>query len=229
MLGVHEYASSHADRVPLATVPHASLPPDERLSWYVELLPYLEQEALYRRVDLQVGWAKNRAVLEVPLKGLQCLDWVTNPAPSSRTQYIGMGGLGRDAAALAEDDRHAGVIGYNRRTFLTKIPDLDGNTMLVLESTRENGLWFQGGAATVRGLDVEDRPYLGTGRAFGGTHFNENTLFRRAHSIACNAAMVDGSVRFLLESVSAETLEAAATMAGGEPPRHRLVVISSRP
>lgn len=218
MLGVHNYASNHADRVPLATVPHGNLPPEERLSWYVALLPYLEQDALYRRVSLGEGWAKNRAVLDVPLKGLQCLDWVTTPAPSSLTQYMGVGGLGRDAAALAEDDPHAGLLGYDRRTFLTKVPDLSGNTMLVLESTRENGPWFQGGAATVRGLEAEDRPYLGTGRAFGGTHFNENTLFRRAHAIGCNAAMFDGSVRFLLESVSAETLEAAATIAGGEPP-----------
>jgi prepilin-type processing-associated H-X9-DG protein len=90
------------------------------------------------------------------------------------------------------------------------------NTLLILESARDNGPWARGGPATLRGLDSADRPYLGTGRPFGGTHFAENILFKRGRSIGCNAAMADGSVRFLKEAIAPQVLEALATMAGGE-------------
>jgi hypothetical protein len=65
-------------------------------------------------------------------------------------------------------------------------------------------------------LGLGHRPYLGTGRPFGGTHFAENGLFRRGASVGCNAAMADGSVWFLHEALAPHVLEALATMAGGE-------------
>jgi hypothetical protein len=65
-------------------------------------------------------------------------------------------------------------------------------------------------------LDSSDRPYLGSGRPFGGTRFAENTLFSKGKSIGCNAALADGSVRFLSESIACEVLDALSTIAGGE-------------
>jgi prepilin-type processing-associated H-X9-DG protein len=88
--------------------------------------------------------------------------------------------------------------------------------LMVLETARDTGPWAQGGLTTVRGLDPEDKPYLGAGRPFGGTHFTENSLFKRGHSLGCNALMMDGSVRFIADTTSPEVLEALATIAGGE-------------
>ncbi len=42
-------------------------------------------------------------------------------------------------------------------------------------------------------------------------------MFSRGASIGCNAALADGSVRFLNNSVAPDVLEALATAAGGEP------------
>jgi hypothetical protein len=112
--------------------------------------------------------------------------------------------------------RDAGVFGYDRRTPLRRITDGTSCTLLILESARDNGPWGQGGRSTVRGLDPSERPYLGTGRPFGGTHFAENTIFGRGKSIGCNAALADGSDRFLGEGISSHVLEALATIAGGE-------------
>jgi prepilin-type processing-associated H-X9-DG protein len=54
------------------------------------------------------------------------------------------------------------------------------------------------------------------GRQFGGTHFAENTMFKHGESTGCNAALADGSVRFLQNKIAPQVLEALATMAGGE-------------
>jgi prepilin-type processing-associated H-X9-DG protein len=138
------------------------------------------------------------------------------PEPACLTPYVGVAGVGTDAPSLPAGHRNAGVFGYDRRTALADVKDGTSNTLLILESARDNGPWARGGPATLRGLDRTDSPYLGTGRPFGGTHFAENILFWRGRSTGCNAAMADGSVRFLQEAIAPRVLEALATIAGGE-------------
>ena len=151
---------------------------------------------------------------------MHCPDWGREvpPNPPYLTAYVGVAGVGADAADLPPDDRRAGAFGHDRRTALADFRDGTSNTLLVLESARDNGPWARGGPATLRGLSPAERPYLGAGRPFGGTHFAENTLFRRGGPVGCHAALADGSVRFLRAAVSAETLEALATVAGGDAP-----------
>jgi Protein of unknown function (DUF1559) len=186
----------------------------------VDLLPYLEEEAVYRRFNRQAAWddPANTPAVETPLRLLQCPDWgrEATPDPAWLTAYVGVAGLGADAAELPAGDPRSGVFGYDRRMAPADITDGTAATLLVLESARDNGAWSQGGQATVRGLDPAEQPYLGVGRQFGGTHFTENNLFRRGRSIGCNAAMADGSVRFLDEGIAPQVLQALVTAAGGE-------------
>ena len=42
--------------------------------------------------------------------------------------------------------------------------------MMVIETTRDNGPWAQGGSATVRGIDPEADPLIGAGGAYGLIH-----------------------------------------------------------
>jgi hypothetical protein len=196
------------------------LPPDQRLSWFVPLLPFLEQDALYRRLDPGAGWdaAANGPAVQAPLRVVRCADWEGEvpAAETSHTPYLGVAGVGADAPTLPAGAPGAGAFGYDRRTALRDVTDGTSATVLVLESARENGPWAQGGPPTVRGVDPEERPYLGTGRPFGGTHFAENASPKRGQSVGCQALMLDGSVRFLREAVAPEVLEAMATVAGGE-------------
>jgi Protein of unknown function (DUF1559) len=227
-LGLHNYADAHRDApssqgfqtcFPAGTVAHPDLPPEQRLSWFVELLPYLEQNDLARRLDRGAGWAdsRNAAVIHTPVKVLRCADWAGELLPAEHlTPYLGAAGLGADAANLPATDRRAGVFGHNRRTALTEVTDGTSNTLLVLESARDNGPWARGGPSTVRGLDPTDRPHLGVGRPFGGTHFAEKGWSRREQAIGCQAALADGSCRFLTNDVSPQVLEALVTVAGGE-------------
>jgi hypothetical protein len=41
---------------PSGTWRNSSLPPAARLSWYVPLLPYIEENDLYQRIDKNFGW-----------------------------------------------------------------------------------------------------------------------------------------------------------------------------
>ena|SRR5437899_5074235 len=99
---------------------------------------------------------------------------------------------------------------------LASVQDGLANTLLILKSARDNGPRACGGPATVRGLDPSEKPYLGSSRSFGGTHFAENSLFGRGKSVGCNAALADGSVRFVRETIALEVLEGLATISGGE-------------
>lgn len=228
-LGLHNYADTYtpgqsADgqthELPAGTVANPALPPERRLSWFVEVLPFVEQGKLYQSLDRRKGWDDpvNEPAVRIPLKMLCCPDWgrEAEPEPPYLTAYLGVAGLGMDAATLPAGDRNVGVFGYDRRTSLAAIKDGTSRTLLVLESARDNGEWARGGPSTVRGLASDEQPYLGTGRPFGGTHFAENSIFGRGKSLGCNAALADGSVRFLTESVSPPVLEALVTIAGGE-------------
>lgn len=228
-LGLHRYADTHPQgqtpeaklpSLPSGTVPNTALPPDQRLSWIIEVLPFIEEDALYRCIDRAGRWdaAVHAPAVQESLNAFRCPDWVRESAPelACLTPYLGVAGLGADAPSLLAGDHRAGVFGYDRRTALAQVADGEATTLLILESARANGPWAQGGPSTVRGLDSTDRPHLGTGRPFGGTHFAENGLFRRGASVGCNAAMADGSVRFLHEAIAPHVLESLATMAGGE-------------
>ena len=77
--------------------------------------------------------------------------------------------------------------------------------MILIETAQGQAPWSAGGPSSVRGVDPAARPYLGPGRPFGGYHPG-----------GANAAMADGSVRFVRDSVDPRAFEALSTIAGGE-------------
>jgi hypothetical protein len=130
------------------------------------------------------------------------------------THYVGIAGVGAHAADLPANDPRAGFFGYSRTIKLQDITDGTSYTLVAIETASDNGPWAAGGAATVRGLDPANQPYIGNGRQFGLIHFAGTILVRP--SAGANAALADGSVRFLSASISAPTLEALATFGGGD-------------
>jgi hypothetical protein len=219
-LGLHNYAATFRV-MPPGTLYCPGSSPEQRLSWLVDILPYLEREDLYHQFDCKEGWEApaNVAPGKAAVRTLQCPDWSREAGPDQGclTAYVGVAGLGADAATLPANDPRAGLFGYDRCADLRAVKDGASNTLLILESARDNGPWSRGGPATVRGLDTADQPYVGVGRPFGGTHFAENTMFGRGKSVGCQGAMADGSIRFLPDGIDPKVLEALVTAAGGEP------------
>ena len=138
---------------------------------------------------------------------LQCPAHPKRPAPAGpgETDYVGIAGLGVDAATLPAGHPRAGVFGDDRPVRLADIKDRAGQTMMVAETARANGPWTAGGFPTMRGLDPARQPYLGRGQQFGGTHDGGASIL-----------FADGSVRFLRQTVEPRSFEALSTIAGGE-------------
>jgi prepilin-type N-terminal cleavage/methylation domain-containing protein len=222
VLGLHNYAGA-CSYLPPGTVVNPSLVPQDRLSWVVPLLPYLEQQSLYERIDRKSGWESegNRAPGSTTLYPLLCPAY-PKPEKSAEwprvTTYIGIAGVGPEAAALAPDDPRCGVFGCDRCIGLKDVADGTSSTVAIVESYKDNGPWAAGGAATVRGLDPARQPYIAEGGPFGTTHRNPTTWQMSRLPTLATAAMLDGSVRAFSTSMNPHTFEALATIAGKDTP-----------
>ena len=178
--------------------------PDERLSWMVALLPFLEQDNLASQFDENKGYAGNLSAAQTRVATFLCTAG-KEPAPAAATHYVAMAGLGPDAASRPAGAPGNGFMGHDRLTSLASITDGTSNTIALMETRAGLGPWARGGASTVRAFDPADLPVHGDGRPFGG------------HSGVMPAAMADGSVRSVRPTVDPQRLAAAITIAGRDP------------
>jgi hypothetical protein len=208
-------------RFPSATVSEKSLPPERRFSWLVEILPFVEA-APRPPIDKTKPWdaEENRPRWFHAKKGDHEWEaywgdhplWLcpSNPnqaAPGtpSLTHYVGIAGLGRDAASRPANSPGIGFFGYDRALHHEDFKKGLSETLMVVETRLDNGPWTAGGYPTVRGLDPDGPPYLGKGGQFGGMHrTGVNTLF------------ADASVRYLSEDTSPRVFAGMALVAGGD-------------
>ncbi len=217
MLGAHSYADNHSTTSQSAERPTATdslLPtgcfgpgksPDERLSWAAALLPHLEQDDLFKKLDVEKGYAANLTAIQAPVKTFLCAGSQESSTNPTLTNYVALSGIGLGAAEQPAGTAGNGFMGYDRRTSFAMIKDGTSNTIALIETRAGLGPWARGGPSTVRGFDPADAPPVGDGRPFG------------EHGGGANVAMADGSVRFVSGKVAPHNLAAAITIAGGEP------------
>jgi prepilin-type processing-associated H-X9-DG protein len=191
---------------PPGTLANPSLPPEQRLSWEVILLPHLGREPLQNQFDLAQGWQAetNHNAVCTLVPSFLCPS-VYRPVPAdqpAQNNYIGMAGFGIDAPKLPQTDPQAGFFRYDDATKVGSLQRGLSYTMTISETTSNIGPWAAGGPSTVRGLDAEAEPYIGRGRQFGG-----------AHPDGANTSFADGSVRFLKWKMSPKSFQAMVTLA----------------
>lgn len=217
MLGLHNYSDTVGKPVPIPaadganTTTQGAFPPgcfgpgavpEERLSWIVALLPYLEQDALSKQFDAGKGYAGNLTPAQTRIKTFLCASGLEDGAI---TYYVAMSGPAPAAATWPAGAPNVGFQGYDRLTAPGLIKDGTSNTIALMETRSKLGPWARGGESNVRGFDPTDLPWYGDGRPFGG------------HTGGINVGMADGSVRFLNAKIAPNNLTAAITIAGGEP------------
>ena len=231
-VALHNYHDTKG-RLPSGTKPADVLAPEQRLSWQFELVPYIEawMDPAWQRAHKSSRWdiEENRQVVSMPIRIYLCPSNANQATPGSPglAHYVGVAGVGEDAALLPRDDARAGVFGYENcpgqhswASMGVRMEDIkDGltSTMMVVETTWQNGPWAAGGPATVRGLDPERQPYLGENCQFGGLHraaAAESSWF--SHPQVTNILFADASVRFVTSAIEPRIFEAMATIAGGE-------------
>lgn len=201
-IALHNYHDTYAS-FPAGTVPNEKLKVDERLSWYVSILPFLDQSPLYDRIDQEEAWDEgdNEDWTSLVIPSL------VNPQVSDPkqgvTHYVGIAGIGKDAPTLPVTSTKAGAFGYNRKLRFRDVQDGTSNTVGVSEASKNYSSWGQGGTATIRSLTK--KPYIngpdGIGSPFPG---------------GANMMLLDGSVRFVSENIDPSVMEALVTIRGGE-------------
>ena len=181
------------------------MPPETRLSWIAELLPYLGHADW--NVNRAYDWnnANNQPVTRRPLAEVinPALGPAMSPSGYPVTHYVGVAGVGKDAAQLPADDARAGVFGYGRQTRQQDLKRGGTNTIAVLGVQDQCGPWAQGGRATVRPLTQQ--PYVNGPDGFGS-----------GQADGMVAGMADGSVRFLSKNIDPHVMEQLATVRSGE-------------
>ena len=233
-LGLQNYYGTY-ERFPSATIPNESLPCGERLSYLVELIPFLE--SFHLNLDKNKGWQdvenldskgpkrddNDRAIgpLDPPAGLLMFRCPADGKAPSEGrtnwTDYVGLSGVGPNAAVASLGSPGIGFFGCERQIKLEDIKDGSANTLAIMETNWKNGPWTAGGFSTVRSLNFEDAPYVGSGRAFGSGHRRGAYWWSpNASVVFTQAVFADGSVRALTAEISPEVLEALATISGAE-------------
>ena len=181
------------------------LPPETRLSWIAELLPYLGHADWHVEPGYDWNGSQNQPVAKRPLA--EVVNPIFGPAASPSgypvTHYVGVAGIGDDAAKLPAGDAKAGIFGYGRQTQQQDLVRGGANTIALLGVEDQCGPWAQGGRATVRPLTRQ--PYVNGPDGFGS-----------GQADGMMAGMADGSVRFLSKDVDPHVIEQLSTIRGGD-------------
>ena len=213
--------------------------------WGVALLPYLEQDNLYRRIDFtrDIADPANAFARVQKLSVFRC---PSDPAPRDTFAVVGAGGSAICDVAFANyvgvagtfevtayPDTGTGVLFRNSRVGVADITDGTSNTVMAGErASKQSPMTTWVGAVTGASVppslnptyDSEGPPVLcltNTGTAAerrvpGNPHEHVEDLNSR-HSAGINILLADGSVRMVLNSIRPAAWEALGTRAAGEP------------
>ncbi len=205
-IGLHNYHDVNG-RLPQGTHPNEKLKPNKRISWVASFLPYLDEQALSDAIDFDESW-DDKANEMAASKQVRLLLHPSNPRTrdgdgNGVTHYVGIAGLGKDAAKLPVTNKRAGMFGFDRKTTFRDVTDGNSNTLMISEASKDFGPWISGGNATLRSLTK--KPYINGPDGIGGPSPG-----------GCQVLFGDGRVRFISEHIDPELFEGMSTIAGGE-------------
>jgi prepilin-type N-terminal cleavage/methylation domain-containing protein/prepilin-type processing-associated H-X9-DG protein len=242
-LACHQYHDTHRSFPPgyMASVPHPDTTPG--WGWAAFLLPYLEQENLYRQIDFRQPVEKSSAVRtllpiflcpsdspppdEFPLTDATFTQLCTSAASSYAAT------VGQDASEV-DGPTGDGVFYRNSKTRIADIPDGTSQTVLLGDRawSQTNGIWAgaPNGAICRPGQANVWPNATGSAQALILVHNNWINIttdadgglddFSSSHPGGVNLLFGDGSVHFL-RSITSDGPErrafwALGTRAGGE-------------
>lgn len=165
-------------------------------SWVSQLLPYLDQEALFHQIDFEQPWNaevnRNSFETEIPTLQIPGMESVYDNGKSNEENARGY-----QPAHYAANGR---ILNVNSSMVIEDISDGVSNTLLAGEIKTSIKPWGDPRNFRDPALGINKSSHGFGGPFTGGTHF----LF------------ADGSVRFITEKIDPAVLNALSTPAGSE-------------
>lgn len=196
------------------------------LSWGAELLPHLEQPALYDRLDPAVPYtdANNEAAGATLVATYVCPSDPDGALPKrsvdasffstaryARTSYGAVQGERGLRAPGATNSPERGSMIYAAEISLREITDGSSRTLLIGEApTGVHSIWI-----SVRNLFDQSAP-INTRDAGSASFVDFGQELSSFHPGGAHGLLADGSVRFLPESTDDALLAALCSRAGGD-------------
>jgi hypothetical protein len=221
---LHRDARTDDRRLP-GTTQGLPYQPEQRVSFFAELTKYMDNRThIYRKLDQNQAWYQKGGNLELAETWIPELlvpdypqsawratsDLIADGRSVGATNYVGVAGLGLDAARLnpknADDAKKAGMTGYDFGSKPDDVKDGLSNTMYLIQvPPTYQRPWMAGGGATLQGVNDKGndpaRPFL---------------VKKADGSRGTMVLMGDGSVRSIKEGVDPAVFRGMATRAGGE-------------
>jgi hypothetical protein len=187
-LAIHNYIASHGSFPPAYTADKAGKP---LLSWRVLILPYIEQDALYKEFHLDEAWDSphNKVLIARMPPTYRCPSESSDLASQGKTRYVTPRGK-------------ATIFPGIQTVKLRDVTDGTSNTIMVIETGDANAVVW------TKPDDWEVDPEPNTAGVF-----SNHTGVRGSGS---DIGFADGSVRFLGEKIKPATLRALLSRNGGE-------------
>lgn len=227
-LAVHSYEFHFETLPPGVTNPTGPIrnePQGLHISWITRILPYLEENALYKHFDFSAGaYAPvNAKVRAAEVASLQCPsepdEFLNEGQTIAQTSYVG---CHNDVEAPINTDNN-GLLFLNSKIRYSEIEDGSSKTILLSEtllSPDELG-WVSGTRATLRNTGTQPNAGVDTdSNKPAAKDKTINTLavggFSSRHPGVINVALADGSVRAISDQIDMELFRQLGNRADGQ-------------
>ena len=205
-IGLHNYHDALRAFPPGGIEPRSPLNPRGRqLAWSVFLLPFIEQQPLFERIDTGRAFdASENAVAAAKILSI----YICPSVPEGKQLQSGRGPC-RYGGIYGEritgpNSPPKGVMLYDRAISIADIRDGTSNTLMISEDCDfADGQWINGRNVFDQAFAINQAPTF------------ENDI-RSKHPGGANGLFCDGSVRFLTETMELRTLAAICTRNRGE-------------
>jgi prepilin-type N-terminal cleavage/methylation domain-containing protein/prepilin-type processing-associated H-X9-DG protein len=209
-------------------------------SWPPFILPYIEQDAIYRLYHFEVRWDDKSAIYNPTNNDISKMKISTFVCPSNPVSTFDRAPLDYPAANQVvtnnplivptppNDSTFVGILGKDVRRRITEISDGTSNTLLLAEDAggdqlyqmgtpvpggTRTGSWANpGNTIKLAGFD----PTTNTKPGACAVNCQNDTEIYGFHSGGANVLRADGSVSFLKASTPISTVSALITRNGGE-------------
>ena len=232
-LSMHSYDFHHEELPPGVTNPDGPIrnePVGQHVSWTIKVLPYLEQNALWRRFDEEKGAyaPENAEVRKSHVEVLMCPSYAGSPKNQEGTIARGTyAGCHHDVEAPIDADNH-GLLFLNSHIRFSDMYDGSSQTILLGECLPNEDPfdmgWVSGTRATLRNTGTVEQPHRRVLQPNGQLAEAPNEQpgstsvggFGSYHPGAFIVAFADGSTRITSESIDREIFRRMGNRADGE-------------